>query len=435
MTTRAGCWPSSSGPNAGDLPSPLVGDFVHGRPAIAKRILLIAAWLGLLGLPAAPALAHSLTITQVLVSFDQPGKVGVKIDIDLTSAIESPERYYELTAAKPDIQRNAIDGLLPGVLDSLQLYIGNERLYLVLQRFSLPKLARDQFLDPATDHFTTLNFMADLPSSREPLRLVVPPDAVVDYPVAFVVQIPSAHISDTCWIEETSTESDPFDWSDAAPPAASRMSVIPPPGAHEQQLQVVDVDSTPWPRQLVMYLRLGFHHIVPEGTDHILFVLGLFFLGITWRKLLAQTTVFTVAHATTLFLSTYGIFSLPSKYVEPAIALSIAFIALENVFSPRLGIGRLAVVFSFGLIHGLGFASSLKGVPFPGHQFMVALLGFNFGVDAGQLFIILLAFLTVGWFRNRLWFRARIAIPCSIAIAAAGVFWAVQYIVLYRHLY
>ena len=184
-----------------------------------------------------------------------------------------------------------------------------------------------------------------------------------------------------------------------------------------------------------MYLKLGFRHIVPEGTDHILFVLGLFFLGITWRKLLAQTTVFTVAHATTLFLSTYGIFSLPSKYVEPAIALSIAFIALENVFRPRLGIGRLAVVFSFGLIHGLGFASSLSEVPFPKHQFIVALLGFNFGVDAGQLFIILLAFLAVGWFRNKPWFRARVAIPCSLVIASIGIFWAVQRVIYYRQLY
>jgi hypothetical protein len=189
----------------------------------------------------------------------------------------------------------------------------------------------------------------------------------------------------------------------------------------------------PWPRQLALYLRLGFRHIVPEGTDHILFVLGLFFLGITWRKLIAQTSVFTVAHATTLFLSTYGIFRLPSHFVEPAIAFSIAFIALENVFRPKLGPGRLAIVFGFGLIHGLGFASSLSDVPFPKHDFIIALLGFNFGVDGGQLFVIGLAFLAVGWFRNRPWFRSRIAIPCSLAIAAIGMFWAVQRIIFYSH--
>jgi hypothetical protein len=364
------------------------------------------------------------------VSFDQPGTINVKIDIDLTSALRSPEAYYALATARADVQRSEIERLLPGVVDGLQLFVGDDRLRLVLQRFSLPKLSHDEFLDPATDHFTTLDFIAVLPASQEPLRLVVPPGAMVDYPVAFIVQIPSAHVSDTSWIEDTSTESDPFEWYGAAPQAGGQAAVAAPPHP-----QVLDVDSMPWPRQLAMYLKLGFRHIVPEGTDHILFVLGLFFLGITWRKLLAQTTVFTVAHATTLFLSTYGIFSLPSKYVEPAIALSIAFIALENVFRPRLGIGRLAIVFSFGLIHGLGFASSLSEVPFPKHQFVVALLGFNFGVDAGQLFIILLAFLAVGWFRNKPWFRARVAIPCSLVIASIGIFWAVQRIIYYRQLY
>jgi hypothetical protein len=155
-------------------------------------------------------------------------------------------------------------------------------------------------------------------------------------------------------------------------------------------------------------------------------VLGLFFLGITWRKLLSQTTVFTVAHATTLFLSTYGIFRLPALYVEPAIALSIAVIATENILRPQLAPGRLVIVFGFGLIHGLGFASSLSDVPFPRHDFLVALLGFNFGVDFGQLFVIALAFLAVGWFRNKNWFRGRIAIPCSLIIAAIGLVWAVQ---------
>jgi hypothetical protein len=160
-------------------------------------------------------------------------------------------------------------------------------------------------------------------------------------------------------------------------------------------------------------------------------VLGLFFLGITGRKLLSQTTVFTIAHATTLFLSTYGILRLQSRYVEPAIALSIAWIAIENVIRPKLGPGRLAIVFAFGLVHGLGFASSLSDVPFPRHDFVIALLGFNFGVDFGQLFVIVLAFLAVGWWRNEPWFRNRIAIPCSVAIAAVGLYWAVQRVIFH----
>jgi hypothetical protein len=253
--------------------------------------------------------------------------------------------------------------------------------------------------------------------------------AEVDYPVAYTVQIPSAHVSVTRWLEQGMHESDPFVWARRAPQAP--LSASPGDLARSDPPRVADPDALAWPSQLALYLRLGFHHIVPEGADHILFVLGLFFLGITWRKLLSQTTVFTIAHATTLFLSTYGIFRLPSRYVEPAIALSIAFIAIENVLRPKLGPGRLAVVFGFGLVHGLGFASSLSDVPFPKNDFVIALLGFNFGVDFGQLFVIALAFLAVGWFRNRPWFRHRIAIPCSLAIAAVGLFWTIQRIVYY----
>jgi hypothetical protein len=378
--------------------------------------------------------------TRVVASFERPGTVDVAMDLDLTSLLASPEAYRALSAAQPAAQREAIEQLLPEILRGLQLQIGHETLQLVLQNYALPSRATSAVSGPAASHFTTLRFLGILPASHEAIRLIVPPDAKIKPPVDLIVQIPSAQVSETSRIDPGATESAAFAWADSAPQAGSvqpggrpangpTFHDVPPSQAE------LNVETMPWSRQLPMYLKLGFHHIVPEGTDHILFVLGLFFLGITWRKLLFQTSVFTVAHATTLFLSTYGIFSLPSKYVEPAIALSIAFIALENVFNPRLGWGRLAVVFSFGLIHGLGFASSLSEVPFPKHQFIVALLGFNFGVDFGQLFIICLAFLIVGWWRNRPWFRARIAIPSSLVIAAIGIFWAIQRIVFYSHSY
>ena len=363
--------------------------------------------------------AHTMMMTQVLVSFGQPGTVDVKLDVDLTMLLGSPERYYELATEPPERQQEDVRRLVPRVVDNLQLFVGQQRLQLVFRGFSASKAQKADYLDASMSKLSTLSFAAALPAgATAPLKLVVPLGAEVDYPIAYTVQIPAAHVSVTRWVEEGMHESDPFAWVGKVRSVTAAVPVFNP-------------DTLPWPKQLALYLRLGFHHIVPEGADHILFVLGLFFLGITWRKLLSQTTVFTVAHATTLFLSTYGIFSLPSRYVEPAIALSIAFIAIENVVKPQLGPGRLAIVFGFGLIHGLGFASSLSDVPFPKTDFLVALLGFNFGVDLGQLFVIALAFLAVGWFRNRPWFRLRIAIPCSLAIAAVGLFWAVQRVLYY----
>ena len=307
----------------------------------------------------------------------------------------------------------------------------------MFRSFSAAKAQKADYLDASMSKLSTLSFVAALPAGTDPLKLVIPFGAEVDYPVAYTVQIPSAHLSVTRWVEEGVHESDPFVWAGKVPKArasgapGAAPATLPTVGAGPRGGAHLQPRCPPWPRQLALYLRLGFRHIVPEGADHILFVLGLFFLGITWRKLLSQTTVFTVAHATTLFLSTYGIFSLPSRYVEPAIALSIAFIAIENVVKPKLGPGRLAIVFGFGLVHGLGFASSLSDIPFPKTDFMVALLGFNFGVDLGQLFVIALAFLAVGWFRNRPWFRRGIAIPCSLAIATVGLFWGIQRIFHY----
>ena len=178
------------------------------------------------------------------------------------------------------------------------------------------------------------------------------------------------------------------------------------------------------------YLVLGFGHILPEGTDHILFVLGLFLLSCRLKPLLWQVTAFTVAHSITLGLAMYGVFRLPSAVVEPLIAASIAFVAVENICTPELKPWRPFVVFGFGLIHGLGFSSVLLELGLPRQDFATALFAFNGGVELGQLTVITAAFLAVGWWRNRTWYRRSIVIPASALIAATGLFWTVQRIIL-----
>ena len=178
---------------------------------------------------------------------------------------------------------------------------------------------------------------------------------------------------------------------------------------------------------LLDYVVLGFTHIVPKGLDHILFVLGLFLLSARMGPLLIQVTAFTVAHTLTLALSVYGVVSLSPAIVEPLIAASIAYVAIENVLTPTLKPWRALVVFGFGLLHGLGFAGVLQEVGLPRGQFVPALVSFNVGVELGQLAVILAAFLAVGvWGRNKSWYRPRFVIPASTAIAAVGLFWTVQ---------
>lgn len=175
------------------------------------------------------------------------------------------------------------------------------------------------------------------------------------------------------------------------------------------------------------YIVLGFTHILPKGLDHILFVLGLFLLAARAKPLLIQVTAFTIAHSITLALAVYGVITLPPGIVEPLIALSIVYVAIENVVTPQLKPWRVFVVFGFGLLHGLGFAGVLTELGLPREEFVTALVGFNIGVEAGQLAVIALAYLVVGaWFRQRDWYRARVTIPASLAIAAVGLFWTVE---------
>ena len=175
------------------------------------------------------------------------------------------------------------------------------------------------------------------------------------------------------------------------------------------------------------YLALGFTHIVPHGLDHILFVLGIFLLTSRWRSVVAQVSTFTLAHSITLALTMYGIVSLPAKVIEPMIALSIVYVAIENLIVAELKPWRLAIVFSFGLLHGMGFAGVLRDLGLPRAQFLAALVSFNVGVEAGQLTVIAVAFAGLAyWQRSRVTYRRLIVQPASLVIALIGLFWTIQ---------
>ncbi|HLG39417.1 MAG TPA: HupE/UreJ family protein [Chitinophagaceae bacterium] len=176
-----------------------------------------------------------------------------------------------------------------------------------------------------------------------------------------------------------------------------------------------------------LYLELGYKHILPLGLDHILFVVSLFLLSAKLKPLLWQSLTFTIAHSITLGLAMYNVIKLPAAIVEPLIALSIMYVALENVFIKKLRTSRIAVVFLFGLIHGLGFAGALSNLGLPQNSYLVSLIMFNVGVELGQLTVILIAFMLVGkWFGQKVWYHKFIVTPLSLIIAAIALFWVIQ---------
>ena len=175
------------------------------------------------------------------------------------------------------------------------------------------------------------------------------------------------------------------------------------------------------------YVKIGFEHIIPLGLDHILFVVGLYLLSPKLKTIIWQATAFTVAHTITLIMSMKNIIVAPPDIVEPIIALSIVFIAIENLITSTLQPWRIALVFAFGLVHGMGFASALNELGIPRDAFFSSLLSFNVGVELGQISVILLCYAAFGrWFSEKEWYKSRIVAPLSMAIAVTASFWTVQ---------
>ena len=177
----------------------------------------------------------------------------------------------------------------------------------------------------------------------------------------------------------------------------------------------------------ILYLNLGFKHILPLGLDHILFVLSLFLFSADLKKVLWQSLAFTIAHSVTLGLAVYDVITISPNIVEPLIALSIMYVALENIFAKKLKASRIGIIFSFGLIHGLGFASVLNSLGLPKDAFLSSLIMFNVGVELGQVIVILAAFLLFGlWFGKKPYYRKYVVIPLSILIAAIALYWVIE---------
>lgn len=190
-----------------------------------------------------------------------------------------------------------------------------------------------------------------------------------------------------------------------------------------------EVTSKAAPASLWLWLKYGFQHILPKGVDHILFILGLFLLAPKWKPLLAQSAAFTLAHSITLAMVVLGVFAVSSKVVEPLIALSIAYVGIENIFLKELKPWRLALVFGLGLLHGMGFASVMQELPVPDDQILAPLVGFNLGVELGQVAVLAGAFALTFWMlpKEKIWSRVRLV--GSSAIALTGLYWTVTRLV------
>jgi len=366
-----------------------------------RRLVLLVV---LAALPATAG-AHTFRFTDVRLELHGDGTYSVDVGADLDALALGVATTADSAALAAEIE-----ALAPAARDEL---VG--RLVALLKR-----RLRVRF-DGRPDDFAVI-----LPGQGQPVPEGLPPSALGL--VARLSGTIPAHAAETTFFA-----------SRAFPPV--RLTVVRArepvgpveilePGGESGPIALAGPQPVPGLLEtLHRYLLLGVTHIVPQGLDHILFVLGLVLLSARLGPLLAQVTSFTLAHTLTLALSSYGVVRLSPRVVEPLIALSIVYVAVENVVSPRLRASRLVLVFAFGLLHGLGFAGVLGGLGLPEGRRLSALLGFNLGVELGQLAVIAVA-MTVLFTWTRLGGERRaLARTLSLVIAAVGLFWTIQRLV------
>ena len=355
--------------------------------------------------------AHQLRPAIVNLEFTQNGWVKVHIQTNIESLIagidsshddtdDSPqtELYNQLRALSSEQLTREFKLLEESIISQLNLAFDGVKSDLSLVRLDIPVIGN---LDKS--RLSDLHLLAFIPNPSDSDK----PDVTWQYPKKFGNNV--AHF----YYDQTPQEKTSHWLTDGvmSPPFELNAAYTP----------------KPFTQVAAEYTVLGFEHIVPKGIDHILFVLGLFLLSVKLRPLLLQVTAFTLAHSITLGLTIYGVISLPPSIVEPLIALSIVAVGIENIFVKTVKIRRIVVVFLFGLLHGMGFAGVLSQLGLPESDFVTALVFFNIGVEAGQLFVITVAFLCVFWLlKNQQLYRQWVVIPVSALISLIGLYWTYE---------
>ncbi len=349
--------------------------------------------------------AHEIRPAIATLEFTQPGEALLEISLNLEAAMtgigsehvdtsESPQakQYDQLRALSPELLEKEFIKVQSLVLQRFQLSNGQTVLPLTFVQVYIPlennlSLAR----------ISNLSLRIDIP--RGSRHFIWKTDSGIGNSVIRLKDFDSKKIIQAEYVVN---------------------------GKVSPRLSTDNVEAKLWYETAYDYILIGFDHIIPKGLDHILFILGLFLLCRKFSTLLWQVTFFTLAHSVTLALSILEIVQVPAIWVEPLIAFSIIYVAIENLFITQLNLFRSFLIILFGLLHGLGFASVLGEIGLVENQFILSLIAFNIGVETGQVTVIIMAYLLFGWAMKKDWYKPWLVNPLSILIAAIAIYWLME---------
>ncbi len=378
-----------------------------------KKLLII---LFLASLPVSNLLADVVKPALVEINIDKERAVNIEVRASIEALLTGINAQYKNTQDAPNAEEYddyrkmpsddlqlAFESFRQTFLRSVFLQAGNEKIMLAIAAVEIPPTGYTK-----VPRISVIKLTGQLPGKADSVQWY--------YPAKFG--------DNAVRVRQIDAENQQWHWSqwqwlrnDEVSDSFSLTEIV----ASQSTLEVI-----------ASYITIGFEHIVPKGLDHILFILGLFLLSTHLKPLLWQVTMFTVAHTITLALSMNNIVELPANVVEPLIALSIAYVGVENILARSLHRSRLFLVFLFGLLHGLGFAGVLSDFGMPSDDFALALISFNVGVEFGQLAVILIAFILLRpWFKNQLIYRKIVVVPGSMFISVVGFYWFLERLELF----
>lgn len=375
------------------------------RGEVLNRLPRRWLWTLWLLVTVVPAQAHLLNMTRVSLQLDPVAAGTFELTVDLGQSLLAPADYLALAHADEAERSARLEPIVAAISSGLLLTVDGVP---ISRRFLDAEFVAESIeaiANPLTPQMATLRFELP-PASGDLLEVRLAPDFELPWPWLVRVDSVNRDLPASRLLTPDRRGSGPVPISaDADSGFSSSQGFFNVSG---------------------VYAGLGILHIVPDGLDHVLFILGLFLVGGTFRELLILVSCFTIAHTVTLGAAVLGFVSPPAAVVEPLIAASIVYVGLEALFGFSKAAVRYAVVFAFGLLHGLGFASVLQAIGLPDGQYVLALLSFNVGVELGQLLVLGAAFLLLGAFRSRQWYVNCIVHPGAMLVAGTGAYWLIE---------
>lgn len=381
--------------------------------ALVRRILSfgkrgLAALLAALILQVTSAEAHLLNMSRINIALIDERRVQVTAELDLTRTFGSADAYHAASQIASPMDDATITAKLAAAANAIELTAGDVRVALSATNIVFEQETLANYRSPLEWPRAVVKFVGEFPAGANPtndgIRVRFDDSFIFEEPLATTLQSAADDVVKSRWL--VTFQSSPViqapEWFGVAGLVAG-----------------ADSDQSARPA-FAKYFSLGFWHIIPDGLDHLLFVLALVLGMRSIRSLVIILSVYTVAHTLTFAAATLGLLPPAIPLVEPLIILSIVVAALMNLRTKIRDNAPRLLAFSFGLLHGLGFANALTESGLPTEQRLVSLLGFNVGVEAAQLLWV--ALLVPVWCCYRFpWFGRRIRRPVSIMIAFAGV--------------